>query len=89
MLFVSTVQAQEVLNDSISYQPAISESKTELVQTSNAGSEQSVSKADYAAHPINLGEEALCFETNIVSLPYGQSRTISVGAIDIAIRDTF
>lgn len=48
MLFVSTVQAQEVLNDSISYQPAISESKTELVQTSNAGSEQSVSKADYA-----------------------------------------
>ena len=43
----------------------------------------------FMAHPINLGEEALCFETNIVSLPYGQSRTISVGAIDIAIRDTF
>lgn len=48
MLFVSTVQAQEVVNDSISYQPAISESKTELVQTSNADSEQSVSKTDYA-----------------------------------------
>lgn len=47
------------------------------------------SKIEIQAHPINLGEEALCFETNIVSLPYGQSRTISVGAIDIAIRDTF
>ena len=40
-------------------------------------------------HPINQGEDSLILQKKIIPLCHEQSRTISIGAVDSAIRDTF